>query len=336
MPYRYVPLLRTKAGEAIALQQLTSAAKARILPIFHLVANPTPKFAPRLIAAWGSLPIALDGAFNFGAKASTTDFISMFNGLRQGGVSVIPSIECDAAPQIITAVQSLMRRATPSLVVKATLRQLGHVANWVALQGWQQIDVDLVIVAGHVANYDSDEFESYVVHALQNRLPNSNSWRSITLASSAAPQDYSALPIGRSDVPRLDWQLWQQAHQQVGYHLDYGDYGIAHPNLTEPPGVAMVNASVSVRYAIDDHWIILRGNPQSGPRGQPMRDQYRRHARALRADPQFDKLAGCQGDSRVVQIATQPPTSTAPSGSRQTWVEIGVNRHLSLVADRLP
>jgi hypothetical protein len=152
-------------------------------------------------------------------------------------VLVIPSIECDAAAQIVTAVQSVMRRRPPSLVVKATLRQLVHVGSWVSAQGWQPSDVDLVIVAGHAANYDPDQFEAFVSHALQTQFPQPNSWRTVTLASSAVPQDYSALPIGRSDVPRLDWRLWQQIHQQVNYSLDYGDYGIAHPNLARLRGL---------------------------------------------------------------------------------------------------
>jgi hypothetical protein len=171
-----------------------------------------------------------------------------------------------------------------------------------------------------------------VVHTITNSLQNSAQWRSITLASSAAPRDYTALPIGRSDIPRLDWQLWQAASRQVQFQLDYGDYGIAHPDLTEPPGIAMVRASVSVRYTIDDFWIVLKGQATTGPRGQPMDRQYRAHARTLVADRQFNRLANCWGDQRIQQIAAQ----TTGAGNRTTWVSIGANRHLSLVADRLP
>jgi hypothetical protein len=155
-------------------------------------------------------------------------------------------------------------------VVKCSLRHVGRVATWVTAQGWQTTDIDLVISAGHVGDYDPSSFESYVVHTITNSLQNSAQWRSITLASSAAPRDYTALPIGRSDIPRLDWQLWQAASRQVQFQLDYGDYGIAHPDLTEPPGIAMVRASVSVRYTIDDFWIVLKGQATTGPRGQPM------------------------------------------------------------------
>lgn len=52
MPSRYVPLLRTKAGEAIALQHLTDTAKSRILPLIHVSEKPAATFASRVAQVW--------------------------------------------------------------------------------------------------------------------------------------------------------------------------------------------------------------------------------------------------------------------------------------------
>ncbi len=275
--------------------------------------------------------MALDGMFNYGVTGSLTHFTQLFTGLGRAGVRVIPSIECDAPAGYVTSVARYIGRFAPGLVVKATLRQLPRVSAWVAAQGWHASNIDLMITGGHAADYDPSQFADFVAHAIRNHIPNPHGWRTVTLASSAAPKDTSALAYGRNDVHRLDWQAWQAVQTKVGFQLDYGDYGIAHSDLTQPPGAAMARATVSVRYTIDDFWIILKGRPTGGPQGQPMRHQYRRHATTLAADPQFGGLSNCWGDQRIQHIATG-----GAGWSRPVWVAISVNRHLSLVADRLP
>lgn len=333
MPFRYVPLLRSKSGEATALQNLGAADKGRIFPVIHLVGNPPATLVQAMISAWTGLPMAIDGLFNLGMTGSTSAFNSTMAGLGRH-IPVIPSTECDAPHNYVTAVQRFVGRFAPGIVVKANLRQLPTVTAWVAAQGWATNAVDLIVTAGHAADYDPATFEGFVSHAIQTNLQNGAAWRTVTLASSAAPQDHSALVTGRNVVPRLDWMLWNGVVSQFQFQLDYGDYGIAYPDLTEPPGIAMTRATVSVRYAVDNDWIIRKGRPTTGAQGQPMGDQYRAHARALIREPQFDGLVNCWADGRIQNIAATAPPQGA--GNRPQWVAIGVNRHLSLVADRLP
>jgi hypothetical protein len=114
--------------------------------------------------------------------------------------------------------------------------------------------------------------------------------------------------------------------------LDYGDTGTVHPSLDDPPGFAMTRATVSVRYTIDDHWVVIKGSPTTGAKGKKMTPQYQDHAKALVKEPGFDKLPACWADDEIVKIANGKRTA----GSRQTWVELSFNRHMSLVGDRLP
>jgi len=331
MTYRYVPLLRTKAGEVTALHNLTAAAKQRISPIVHVVAAPPATFVTKLSAAWAN-EIALDGLFNFGVTGSTSVFADMLRDLRQAGVTAIPSVEVNADSRYVAAAKKFIITRQPNLVVKVAIAQLPVLQAWVTAQGWKPKNVDLVITAGHVAEYGDGQFAGYVGHAINNGLTTPAAWRSVTLASAAAPKDTGSLQVGMNQVPRLDWALWQKVRTQVGFQLDYGDYGIAHPDLTDPPGVAMTKATVSVRYTIDNAWLVIKGRPTTGASGQPMANQYRQHARTLHAHQQFDKLQGCWADGRITAIATTP----TKSGSRTTWVEICANRHLMFIADRLP
>lgn len=134
-------------------------------------------------------------------------------------------------------------------------------------------------------------------------------------------------------MPRLEWRVWQGVSKSVPYQLNYADFASVHPDLTDPPGYVMPKATVSVRYAIDDHWIVIKGKPTSGKTGQPMAAQYRSHAKALTADPAFGGLkVACWADDRIQKIAGGAPGG----GSRGVWAGLVANRHLSLVADRLP
>lgn len=328
MPFRYVPLLRAKVGEANALLHLAPADKARLFPILHLASTLSPQVLVKIGQAWTGRHLGLDGLFNYNIAGSATQMQNAFGVLTTAGVNVVPSVEFGAPSGYTQAVSQMV---AGGLIVKARLGDLQAVPNWLATAGWHPQSVDLVIVAGHIADFGAGVLNSLVQHSLQN-LPQQNAWRSVTLAGSAAPKDFSGLGLGPALVPRLDWQLWQATSPQVAFQLDYGDFGIAHPDMTEPPGYVMGKATVSARYTLDNEWLLIKGRPVSGVNGIPMPTQYLGHAQILAATPTFGGLVGCWGDLRIQSIAG----GTGTPGSRQTWVEAGVNRHLCLVANRLP
>ncbi len=91
----------------------------------------------------------------------------------------------------------------------------------------------------------------------------------------------------------------------------------------------MANATVSVRYTIDDNWII-KGVATTGSNGQSMAAQYRNHARAL--ERQFNSVPNCWGDDRIRHYAT----TTAGAGGRPQWAAVLLNRHVSFICETLP
>ncbi|MFI4976105.1 MAG: hypothetical protein ACHP84_16310 [Caulobacterales bacterium] len=331
MPFRYVPILRSKAGEATALHNLDAAAKQRVFPVIRLTAAVPATFAGRMAGAWVGRDLALDGYYSLTQTGSTVPLQSLANTLTAAGVHVLPSIRVGAPAPYIAAIQHMRQQSQGRLVVLARLGDMATLDAWLISINATPPAADLVIVAGHVPDYGAGALDPVVTHSLQT-LPNPANWRSITLASSAAPRDYAPFPLGLSSVSRLDWVLWQAVHPAVQFQLDYGDYGIAHPDMTEPPGVAMVRASVSAKYTLDTTWLIAKGQQVTGPMGVPMPTQYLGHANALVAQPGFGGVPNCWGDTRIQAITAH----TASPGSRATWVEVGVNRHLSLVTDRLP
>jgi len=330
MNYRYIPLLKAKAGEIEALGNLTSSARSRILPLIHIGETLSPKFAQKFSIAWGNQPVGVDGSFNLTKSGAAATYLQLVQTLRQAGTPAIPSVNQTDLPAYIATVSSL--RDQNGLIVKTSLTNLIGSSAWVFQQGWHPQEVDLVIDLKSIAGVDHQMLSGYLLSVLQQGAQTLASFRSVTLAASAAPKDHGSLNRGSNRVPRADWLLWQSTVPFAPIKLDYGDYGTGHPDLTEPPGAAMANATVSARYSLDAEWLIIKGRSTGGAHGLPMALQYSSHAGVISTDPNFGGLNGCWADASVAHVAS----GGTGMGSRQKWAEISANRHISLVADRLP
>ncbi|MFG3593244.1 hypothetical protein [Bradyrhizobium sp. RDI18] len=326
-------MLKTKSGEAAALLQLPTNQRDRIAPVFHVGERPPATFVSRMATAWSGRRCFLDGAFNYNVTGGSGDFDRMFRSLGAAGVPVVPVIEVGAVAGYNRAAIAHVGRsgAGPGLMLKCTPSQLPGAAAYAQQLNQAPTNIDLLIDAGHIAEFDPVSFAGYVGHILQASVPGTP-WRSVTLASSSAPKDFGQLGPGTTVVPRNDWLCWRNL-PQGGAPIDFADFGISHRDLTEPPGMAMAGATVSVRYAIDDNWVMIKGRRTTGASGLPMGDQYRGHARTLVRRADFGGLPGCWADQRITTIANNPGTS---AGGRPQWVEINANRHFALIVDRLP
>jgi len=328
---RYLPMLRSKAGEAAALAHLASPMRDHVVPVFHLTQFPPATFAAAVSSAWNGRSMALDGKFQCDMTGSTRDFESMFDQIGRGRVALIPSIECHAFSDYLTAVRVLRGRYAPGVLVKARPSQLHEVAAWCGAQDWPPDQIDLVVNLGDIAGFDPTALATVVRQGLLDHVPNPSSWRSLALAASAAPRDESGLLPGRNIVRRTEWTLWRVAAAAIPQSLDYADFSTAHPDLSDPPGYAITKALVSVRYTACDEWIILRGSSVADDASNRMSTQYRAHAMALVADARFGGLRNCWADDQIRKIAEGAPGG----GSRSAWAAIITSRHLSVVANEI-
>ena len=327
----YRPLLKTKAGEVKALKELSPAARRKVQPIFHVTSAVASSFNARLGVAWSGLPMALDGLFNFSETGSANATENLFRSLSASGVDIIPCVDFAAPVGYVKSIQGLLSKSGPRVLVKATLKQLPDIEKWVATQGWKSADIDLLVIAGSLAEFGVDMLEPLVIKSLTDNISEPTDWNSISLAASAAPRDMGTVNRGRNLIPRLDWELWKRVSSQFQHQLDYGDYATGHPDLTEPPAYMLGSATVSVKYTVEKNWIIIKGHQVKGLKGIPMSTQYRDHASSLIKESEFNKVLDCWADDKIRDIAA----GKSKAGNRETWVQIAVNRHLSLTAHLL-
>ena len=96
MPFRYMPVLRTKTGESTALHHLDAATKARLMPLVRITRALPAAFGPSVSASFTGLPLALDGDYNTRESGSVATFSNLYRQLGANGVRLIPAISMTA------------------------------------------------------------------------------------------------------------------------------------------------------------------------------------------------------------------------------------------------
>lgn len=332
MPYRYLPVLRTKAAEIPALANLSNSAKTRTFPLFRMTEKVSATVQSSIITKLQNFPFSLDGSYNFDVTGSTNGFISLFNTLGGGGLPIIPAVSTNDDQVYITAALGLIGKFEEGLVVISTLDDASSSEQWCLNNNLNLKDVDLIVAIGDVSNLSIATYSEYIKNEICKSIMGQK-FKSVSLHSFSAAKDHSGYNRGRSLVPRKCWKLWNNVvGYEIPFKLNYSDCGHIHFSLEEPPGYAMANATVSVRYTIDDNWVVIKGSPTRGASGSPMGAQYRSHAKALTKELEFNQIPGCWGDGKIQDYAT----SSGSAGGRQQWVEILLNRHISHVCERLP
>lgn len=329
MPIRYCPMLKTRKGEATALENLRDTTKQAIMPVLHVTNSVAASFVGDMSRAMANRRVAVDGTFSFNANNSVSNFNTVIRGLRGANVDAIPSISLAADQRLIQAAIGHINQS--GCVVRCQVDELPQVAAFISTHGINPALVDLFIVVGHIAGMPINAFASLIANSLNQQVGDQHPYRSVTLAAAAAPKDHGDLPRGRSVVPRQDFLLFQNVLPQIGFNLDFADYATGHPDLTEPPGYAMARATVSARYADQTNWIIIKGRSTGGQSGIPMGTQYRNHATAYVAEPTFGQVTGCWADQQIQEIAN----GNRNSGNRTTWAGFGINRHIEVTFDQL-
>ncbi len=242
-------------------------------------------------------------------------------------------MEFGGQPTYLAAASAVQNQFAPGLALRVSLTQIPNAPAWAAQQGFNPASVDLIVDCGHVAEIDPQLMAPVVANTLQAASASLGGWRSVTLSASSAPKDAGGLPTGVNVFPRRDWRLWS-ALAPTFTSLHFGDYGITHRDMSEPPGYAMANATVSPRYTVQNDWVLLKGVSTRGANGLPMTAQYHGHAQTLSVAPYFGQVPSCWADGQIAQIAARGGVGS--SGNRESWVGFGLNRHVSFVCAQLP
>lgn len=343
MVYRYLPILRWKRGERIGLKQVSVAGTKDTVPLFTLGADqlkgkrPTKSrtaisaadlFANDVFDTWGTRPFYLDASSLQIVTPGSHPITNIASSCRAVGANLIPATSLTAPSDYQTAVQNINRIDGRGIALRVDLQELGSASHWaptwIAPLAQTDLIADFADIIGTVASVTPA-----VIHSFQH-LHGAGSWRSVTTAGTSMPENFAGFLKGLHTIPREEWNLWIALTKAgIPYRIDYGDY--TTPPLGEGPPQMAWGFPINVRYTLAKDFLVCRGVKTTGFGAVDMDAQLVGHAQSIVSYPARGAI-NCWADTMIDQIAAlkQKP------GNLETWVQIGVNRHIELVRSMLP
>jgi hypothetical protein len=347
----YIPILRWKAAEKEALEQLTAKEKKAMTPLLEIlmpqpknlkdgdrVKSPAellaesvatlkatfPRIPGDILKYWGPTPAFVD--------FSLVDISLRADGLKQIvtagdgiGLILIPVITLGSDRETQKAALALaknrnkglcLRLFRPDLVDSVVLTQ--KIKQLLAASSLSEDRIDLLV---DLKNTDEQCLKLAEVCGV---IPNISKWRTFTVASGAFPPDLTALSVDLHFIDRSDWNAWfDQRKKNLPRKPSFADYTIQHPIYRDP--VRGSNPSASIRYTLKDRWMIMRGQALRG-KNTKGHAQYPAVARIVSGNPGFFGEGFSFGDRYIAEKGKN--LNTKETGTPRTWLRAGINHHL--------
>ena len=341
----YVPILKGKAGEFMALEHATAEVRSFIRPVMEIVPDPDLRdiletFCDHAMDAvsngmvltvdCGALPAVrvLEGDAG-GPIARVSESLDL------RGVAICPVVRHtdtdDVVAEAASAVARHKRGACLRLTVAAdsseSFPEKGQIRTLLRALKAEPEEIDLLIDAGPVrSTAGRDSAAERVLEVL--RLLSRWRWREECVAAGAFPVNLTGLPRGQATpVPRLDAQLWQQvANRWDGEPPDFGDFGVTHPRM---PVKSKGTPDPNMRYTTRSDWQVF-----IYPRIRSGNDDFFTLSQDLIASPYWPST-GAQtswGDARLLDCARR---RRPKAGGGTEWRAWATSHHLALVSDSL-
>lgn len=354
----YVPALKWKQGEHLAVKPLTGTQKSRVLPIAELQDRPYDwgkskytkswdKHLDDVVAAtatnWGTAhDVAVDQAIDDNQALTSnpgTPWEYLLAQLWAAGVRAVPvlSTAASAAQQAALVAVSkthkknrwlLRHRSEPHGEVPPPANAATWFANALTVTGAKHSTVDAVLDLGYITG-DPKLMVPTVTQTLA-AIAALGPWRNLVLLSGAFPVNLAGVQKGTKQIPRSDWELFKRVSARgelKDIELAFGDYGVTNVEAFADDPRKMV-MSANLRYTHWQQWHVLKGK---STRDYGF-DQYKDLCKLLVALPIYLQRTFSQGDANYDQVANN--TKVGPGNATQ-WRRDATNHHIHVVLHQL-
>jgi hypothetical protein len=354
----YVPILRWKAAEKEALEQLSSKEKESMTPLLEIlmpqprnpkkgdpVKSPSelltesvealkvalPKIPQEILEYWGTLPAFVDlSLVDVSLRASGMKQIVI--GAEKLGIQLIPVTGLSSDTLTQNTAFALAKSKERGLCLRVFRLDLvdpallaKNIKAFLAASGVSEKDTDLLI---DLKNTDE---ECQKLTELCTRIPNIAKWRTFTVASGAFPPDLTDLSVDLHFKDRADWNAWfGQRKKNLVRKPSFADYTIQHPIYKEP--VRGSNPSASIRYTLKTRWLIMRGQALRG-KNTKGHAQYPAVARMVSENEEFFGEDFSFGDKYIAEKGKD--LNSKQTGTPRTWLRAGINHHLACTVSQI-
>jgi len=349
---RYVPVLRFKESERLALLNLSMKDRHRITPLFELSPNliePKPivshgkiigkrevqydEVFPGIIdqiqQCWGKLPFFVDfelleRVLVFAPGKHPANMVCDSAILRNMPMTLVTGLNRPTEYDYV--VREYNNKTKKGIGLRLTTNDLRDnsliskinmaLSNFDLPHSYVDLFIDLKLIHQNYFNFRD----------IISVLPKIDSWRTFTVISGAFPKDLSDLEKNQEhEIERSDYDFWFKQIQQPGIERtpSFGDYTIQHPfyDYNPPP---FPNVSASIRYTSDDYWVIMRGEGLRNDTGAGF-GQYWAQAMMLCNRNEYCGKDFSYGDTLIFEMANR---INNVKGNPRITLRAGINHHL--------
>lgn len=339
----YVPILRWKMGEKRALKALLQRDKARMMPLLEWsrpgdVAPeedrepPTPDpraLAQDILKHWGPRPFFYDPHW-FWANNLDGDLAALRRyvvELANGGPRPVPVLRLNDGADYRQALAPLA--PDRGVCVRLAYADVADPTLWKRLHAFLSATGYALGAVHLVADFEM-HYREVDIASLCSRLPEIARYQTLTVVAGSFPMDLREFKGPQVFyLPREEWLRWHdQVERPLTRRPTFGDYVTLHPVLTSAK--RGLNPSATIRYTTEEHWLVMKGEGLHNEDG-PGYEQYKANAALLMQRRDYRGSEFSAGDRYIRDVAAPD----ARPGNPTTWVQAGVNHHMTFVVRQI-
>jgi len=348
----YVPVLKWKLGEYMALNELQPELRNKLTPVIEIppiqfdftteepakkIDQHLEKVTQQIRESWGIknhffldlLRIQPDERM----ENEEHPLAFLANDARQKKLKMIPITELDKDGEYQAQIKEINLQDKNGICLRIYKDDFGDANLEDRLNGFMKFlginyeNIDLILDL----EYISSEYEKMIMDFLPaniNSIPNLNNWRTFTFVATSFPEYLTNIaPNSMSTIRRSEWHIWNYLLEStINRKPSFGDYVIAYPEITEiDPRI--IKASANIRYTTDNDWLIFKGSNLK----REGYDQFHDLSHTLVNHRNYSGEEFSSGDLFIKKCANREVTP----GNLTTWRRVGTNHHLTFVANQI-
>jgi hypothetical protein len=352
----YVPILKWKRGERTALSELDPTHKKIMTPLIEIQPvpfdHPNGKFSKTLDEHLSGLGNQVKDSWN----EDTGIFVDLntlyengdfeeellesgqhpieyaMDDVESNGIKAIPVTGIYRHDSFHAAIKATSKKHNRGLCLRLEESDISDIESLRVdidrLLEFHQVEVsnvDLIIDYKQIIPTQEEQHLSNVALTIL-KLPYLNDWRTFTIASTAYPKNLNKIPTdSNGSLPRTEWKVYKALIELGLARIPaFGDYTITHPDFVNLDP-RLINMAAGVKYTSKEEFLIFRG---VGVRNNGFSQMIKICNDVIRHPDYYGKHFSF-GDEYIYNCANEECTT----GNAEKWVIVGVNHHLSVVAN---
>jgi hypothetical protein len=348
----YVPILKAKYGEFLALSQLTPDIRKHIIPLLeitpkewdhegkkkalsmeeHLV-----KISLKFIKYWPFDSTFIDTALICQEQADSSSCIEyLYKRFFERGLRPIPVVALTSPAGHLAGVQALRQKYTINdCALRVTITEFSDpelndkVLEFMSLRALESRNMHLILDLAAAEFEDYEGFAEAILGRLEH-FPMLQNWKSFTVCGSALPSSGN-IKDSINCIPRNEWNFYQSLREKIKLtdfrrELNYGDYSIVSPGYFEFDPEKMTT-SAKIKYTTRENYMIMKGKSLK-TKGY---GQYISQAQEITSSLYFEGEFFSAGDKHLKECADKQ----TKTGNASIWNSVGNNHHITRVVTDL-